>query len=193
VSGLATAGPVWYLMRSSGIVALILLTAVMALGIATTNRWRPGRLPRFVTLDLHRNASLLSVAFLALHIATSVIDPDAAVSLVAVLVPLTSSRYPLWLGLGALSLDLLLAVIVTSLLRHRLSPRLWRNVHWFAYAAWPFALLHGIGMGSDRARPWFLGINIACVAVVAAASIWRLLAVPADPKHLGSRLPEVSR
>lgn len=183
MNGITTSLPVWYLMRSSGIVALLLLTMVVTLGIATTNRWRPGRLPRFVTPALHRNASLLAVAFLGLHIATAVIDPDAAVGLAAVFVPFVSAQHPLWLGLGALSVDLLLAVMVTSLLRHRLSQRLWKGIHWLAYAAWPLALAHGLGMGSDAARPWFLAVNIGCIAIVASAAIWRLLSVPVEPKH----------
>src|SRR5262249_596089 len=63
-----TAGPVWYLMRASGLVALILLSCVVVLGVATANRFRPGALPRFVTLTLHRDLSLLAVAFLAVHV-----------------------------------------------------------------------------------------------------------------------------
>jgi len=149
---------------------------------------RLSRLGRTSKVQQDEGARAEAIAFLS----RDAVAQELASGVLAI-IPFASAYKSLWLGLGALSLDLLLAVIVTSLLRHRLSPRLWRNVHWFAYAAWPFALLHGIGMGSDRARPWFLGINIACVAVVAAASIWRLLAVPADPKHLGSRLPEVSR
>ncbi len=65
MNGVLTAGPVWYLMRGSGVVSLLLLTAVSALGMATVSRWRPGRVPRFVTLGLHRNLSLLAVVFLA--------------------------------------------------------------------------------------------------------------------------------
>jgi sulfoxide reductase heme-binding subunit YedZ len=197
MSGLTTSTPVWYLMRSSGIVALLLLTVVVALGVATANRWRPGRVPRFVTLALHRSTSLLAVAFLALHVVTAVIDPDAAVRLTAVFVPFASARHPLWLGLGALSLDLVLALIVTSLLRHRLSLRLWKGIHWLAYAAWPLALAHGLGMGTDAAQAWFLAINLTCVAIVALAAIWRLLSAPVEPKHrVDSKSPrrlEVSR
>ena len=151
MNGVLTAGPVWYLIRGSGVVSLLLLTAVSALGMATVSRWRPGRVPRFVTLGLHRNLSLLAVVFLGIHVLTAVIDPDASVRLVSVFVPSLSDRYGLWLGLAALALDLVIALVVTSLVRGRLPDRLWRAVHWLAYLAWPVALLHGAGMGTDNA------------------------------------------
>ena len=156
-----TSGPVWYLMRASGVVSLLLLTAVSALGVATTSRLRPGRLPRFVTLGLHRNISLLAVAFLSLHVLTAVIDPDATVRAMAVILPLPSSRYGLWLGLGALALDLIIALIVTSLLRQRLAPRIWRALHYLAYLAWPVALVHGAGIGTDSGAIWMLVVDAA--------------------------------
>jgi methionine sulfoxide reductase heme-binding subunit len=106
-------------MRASGVVSLLLLTLVSALGVATVSRWRTGRVPRFVTLALHRNVSLLAVLFLAVHVVTAVIDSDASVRAVAIIAPLPSSRYGLWLGLAALALDLVLALVITSRLRHR--------------------------------------------------------------------------
>jgi sulfoxide reductase heme-binding subunit YedZ len=185
VNGVLTSGPVWYLMRGSGVVSLLLLTAVSALGIATVSRWRPGRIPRFVTLGLHRNLSLLAVAFLVLHVVTAVIDPQATVSAVAVFLPQPSARYGLWLGLAALALDLVIALVVTSLLRHRLSFRLWRAVHWLAYLAWPVALMHGAGMGTDARSSWMLAVDGACIAIFAGAVVLRMINAPrAGAKHL---------
>jgi sulfoxide reductase heme-binding subunit YedZ len=180
-----TSGPVWYLMRASGVVSLLLLTLVSALGIATVSRWRPGRVPRFVTLGLHRNVSLLAVVFLAVHVLTAVIDPDASVRAVAVVVPALSDRYGLWLGLAALAFDLVVALVVTSLLRHRISPRSWRAVHWLAYLAWPVALLHGAGMGTDAGSAWLLAVDATCVAIFGGAVALRLLYAPSGAsKHL---------
>jgi sulfoxide reductase heme-binding subunit YedZ len=177
--------PVWYLMRASGVVSLLLLTLVSALGVATVSRWRAGRVPRFVTLALHRNVSLLAVVFLAVHVVTAVIDSDASVRAVAIIVPLPSSRYGLWLGLAALALDLVLALVITSLLRHRVAPRIWRALHWAAYLAWPVALLHGAGMGTDAGSSWMIAVDGACIAVFAAAVALRLLLAPSRAaKHL---------
>jgi sulfoxide reductase heme-binding subunit YedZ len=189
MNGVLTSGPVWYLMRGSGVVSLLLLTAVSALGMATVSRWRPGRVPRFVTLGLHRNLSLMVLVFLALHVLTAVIDPDASVRAVAAVVPALSDRYGLWLGLAALALDLVIALIVTSLLRPRLAPRVWRTVHWLAYLAWPVALLHGAGMGSDNGATWMLAVDAACIAIFGAAVALRLLHAPSSAtKHLEPNL-----
>jgi methionine sulfoxide reductase heme-binding subunit len=179
--------PVWYLMRASGVVALLLLTLVSALGVATVSRWRPGRAPRFVTLALHRNVSLLAVVFLAVHVLTAVADPDATVGLVAVVVPVLTGPGGLWLGFGALALDLVAALVITSLLRHRIAPRAWRALHWTAYLAWPVALLHGAGMGTDASSIWLLGVEAACVAAFAGAVALRLINVaPHGVKHLAA-------
>jgi sulfoxide reductase heme-binding subunit YedZ len=181
--------PDWYLMRASGVVALILFSAVLALGIATANRWRPGRLPRFVTLGLHRNLSLLAVVFLGAHIVTAVLDSYSHMRLIQVLVPLPTGSYSLWLGLGALSLDLALAVVVTSLLRQRLNQRLWKGVHWLAYASWPLAFAHSIGIGTDAGSEWLLVVALACLATVVAAVVWRILGNNRPhPKYLGAPL-----
>ena len=174
MSGLTSSGTVWYLMRGSGVVSMLLLTAVVALGVATASRTTLGRLPRFVTMSLHRSLALLSVVFLAIHVATAVIDPYAGIGLAAVVVPFVASRSAFWMGLGAMALDLVGALIVTSALRHRLPAALWRGVHWLAYLAWPVALLHGVGGGTDTGEPWMLALAGACCGVVAGAVAWRL-------------------
>ena len=170
---MSTSGAVWYLMRSSGVVTLVLLTAVFVLGIATTMRWRGRSLPGFAVVSLHRSLSLLAVVFLAVHIVTAVVDPYAAVGIAAVVVPFVAGKSALWVGLGAVSLDLTLALIVTSLLRARVGLRVWRAVHWAAYLSWPLALVHSLGIGSDTGTVWLQAIAVACVASVVAAVAWR--------------------
>lgn len=152
----------------------MLLTLVLALGVLTRNsRPLPG-LPRFVTAGLHRNTSLLAVTLLGVHIGTAVLDPYALTGLVGVLVPFTGGYRPLWVGLGTLAFDLLLALTATSLLRHRLPDRIWRTVHWAAYACWPLAVAHGIGSGTDAGRSWSIALTAACVLTAAASVLWRL-------------------
>jgi methionine sulfoxide reductase heme-binding subunit len=167
----------WCLMRATGVVSLLLLTVVFALGIATSNRFRPRGLPLFVTTTVHRNASLLALAFLGVHVTTAIVDPDAAVRLVAVVVPFTAGWAPFWVGLGALAFDLVAALVLTSLLRRRLDYRVWRAIHWAAYAAWPLALLHGLGAGTDSGTVWLRGVDALCLATVTAASLWRVAAL----------------
>jgi sulfoxide reductase heme-binding subunit YedZ len=171
---LAAAGPsaYWYLTRGTGAVALVLLTASVVLGVLDSIRFASApRWPRFAIDAMHRDVSLLVIVFLAVHIITSVLDSFAPVKLVDAFIPLTSSYRPLWLGLGALSFDLLLALVVTSLMRRRLGFRTWRRIHWLAYASWPVAVLHGLGTGSDTKVWWMLGLTAICSAAVLIA-VW---------------------
>ena len=139
---MSTSPVLWYVSRATGVVTLVLFTAVMLLGILVNRQGRLPGLPRFAVTGLHRNLSLLSVTFLLVHIVTAVIDPYVTIGWLAVLVPLTSPYEPLAVGLGAVALDLALAVVLTSLLRLRMPPGTWKAVHWLAYACWPVAVLH---------------------------------------------------
>jgi methionine sulfoxide reductase heme-binding subunit len=171
----------WYLARSTGAVVLLLLTFSLALGVVGVSRLSSPRWPRFVVDSLHRNVSLLALAFLLVHILTAVLDSFAPISLIDAFVPFAGSYRPFWLGLGAVAFDLLLAVTLTSVLRRRLGYDAWRATHWLAYACWPIALLHGLGTGSDVKSTWLLGLNIACLAIVALAVGFR--AITGWPAH----------
>ena len=176
---LAAAGSgraLWYLTRGTGIVALLLLTAVVVLGVSGTSRWRTELLPRFVVAGLHRNLSLLSIVFVAVHVLTTIGDGFAPVGLKDAVIPFVSPYRPIWLGLGTVAFDLLLALTVTSLLRMRLGLRMWRAVHWLAYAAWPVALVHALGTGSDARVGWMALLAAVCTGVVAIAVLWRVAA-----------------
>jgi len=187
IAPLAAAGPsaYWYLTRSTGTVALLLLTGAVVLGVIDVRRWSTPRWPRFVVDSLHRNVALLAMVFLALHILTSVLDSFASISLLDAFVPFVGSYRPFWLGLGAVSFDLLLAVTITSLLRQRFGFARWRAVHWLAYASWPVALLHGLGTGSDVKATWLLMLSAACLALVLVAVLVRVAA--GWPENLGRR------
>lgn len=169
-------GPgLWYATRAAGLVALLLLTVSMLLGVLTAGRFSSPRWPRFLTVGLHRNLSLLVLAFLALHIGTTVLDSYTSIQLSAAFIPFVSSYKRGWLGLGAVALDLLIALAATSLTRIRLGHRAWRLVHWSAYACWPVAVAHGVGAGTDERTAWAAGMTIVCVAAVAGAVAWRLM------------------
>ncbi len=171
----------WYVTRATGIISLVLLTGTVMLGVLGTARAASERWPRIVTASLHRSLALTSVALVGVHVITTVLDPFASIGVVAVFIPGSSAYRPLWLGLGAVSFDLLLAVIITSLLRDRLSHRAWQAVHLLVYAGWPIALWHGLGTGTDTRLAWVLAINVGCVAAVGWAVWWRLSCSPAGP------------
>jgi methionine sulfoxide reductase heme-binding subunit len=176
----------WYAARGTGVISLVLLTLVVWLGIVgRSGRPLPG-LPRFAVGDLHRNASLVGVGFIAVHLLTLLADPYAQLRLLDLVVPFNATYRPFWLGLGTVTSDLIIVLILTSLVRHRLGARAWRAVHWLAYGAWPFALLHALGTGTDSGQLWLRLFAVACAGIVIASLLWRLSANFAE--HAQSRL-----
>jgi sulfoxide reductase heme-binding subunit YedZ len=178
----------WYFGRGFGVSALVLFSLVVVLGVVTRGgRPLPG-LPRFAVATLHRTASLAAVLFLGLHVVTLLLDPFAQLHLTDVVLPFLASYRPLWQGLGTLAFDLTVVLVVSSLLRHRLGLRAWRAVHWAAYACWPFAVGHAVGIGTDRHTGWLLGVVAGCVLLVAGAVGWRVsgsrFAAPAPPRRV---------
>ncbi len=170
---LASAKVLWFVTRGSGVVALLLLTASVLLGVTVATRWRAPTWPRFAVTNVHRNVTLLSIFFVAVHVVTTVADGYAPISLTAAVVPFDSPYRPLWLGLGAIAFDLLLALVATSLARKWIRPQFWRALHWLAYAAWPVALLHSFGTGSDARLGWLAALGLGCLALVALAVLAR--------------------
>ncbi|MCG2800274.1 MAG: ferric reductase-like transmembrane domain-containing protein, partial [Cellulomonas sp.] len=138
----------WVISRATGIVSLVLLTVVVVLGIAVRRQAGSRRTPRFVVAGLHRNATLLAVLLVVVHVVTVVADSYVTVSWLDTVVPFLGSYQPFWLGLGTVSLDLMVLLTVTSLLRHRIPARLWRGIHWLAYLFWPVAMVHAVGIGT---------------------------------------------
>jgi methionine sulfoxide reductase heme-binding subunit len=176
MSAITGSTALWYASRATGIVSLLLLTLVVMLGILVSRQGRLPGLPSFAVTGLHRSVSLLSVLFIAIHVATAVFDPYVSIGLAAVVIPFVSAYMPFWLGLGAVALDLIAALILTSLARAYLSRRTWRGIHWLAYAAWPVALVHSIGSSPDLRSGGLLLVAIGSALAVAMAGLWRLAA-----------------
>ncbi len=168
----------WYAIRAAGAMTLILFSVSVSLGLINRSRLATDRWPRFVIDRVHRNVALLAVVFLCIHIVTAITDSFVSVPLVSVFLPFAHSYRAFWVGLGSVACDLLLAITITSLLRVRLGFRTWRSIHWLAYLAWPVAVAHGIGNGTDHFATWMLGIDAACVAMVLSALAVRLVSVP---------------
>jgi sulfoxide reductase heme-binding subunit YedZ len=177
MSSLAIAAPtaLWYSTRGTGAVTLVLMTASVVLGVAGVRRFRLPGLPRFAVDALHRSVSLLALAFLTVHVLTSILDGFAPITLLNAVVPFGERYRPLWLGLGAVALDLMVALTVTSLMRRRMGYGAWRATHWLAYACWPIALVHGLGTGSDTRGRWMLTLTGVCILAVAGAVAVRLI------------------
>ena len=168
-------GPaLWFANRGTGFVLLVLLTFSTMLGVLSTSRVSLRLWPRMLTQGLHRNVSLLAVTFLAAHVVTAVVDTFVDIRWWHAFVPFAATYQPLWLGLGAFSLDLLIAVTLTSIFRHRMSHKPWRAVHVLAYGAWGLGLLHGLQIGTDSGTVWGAALNYGCILAVGLAVVVRL-------------------
>lgn len=182
----------WYFSRASGLVSLVLFTGVVVLGALGAGRFATREWPRFTLAAVHRNLALTSLAFLAVHIVTAIVDGYVSLGWLDVVVPFVSAYQPFWVGLGAIAIDLLLAIVVTSLVRTRIPPRVWRAVHWLAYLCWPVALVHGIGMAeSDTAQGWIIALDVLCGLAVLGAVVFR--AVVPDPDAQARKLSPLRR
>jgi sulfoxide reductase heme-binding subunit YedZ len=164
----------WAIGRVSGMISMALVTATVLLGIVNRSGRPLPAVPRFSVALIHRNISLLATLFLTMHIVSLMLDSYAKLSLIDVFVPFLGHFKPFWQGLGTVAIDLLAAVVLTGLLRHRLGQRTFRVVHWFAYAMWPIALVHSIGNGTNGTEKWFLALAAGSVVAVGAALVWRL-------------------
>jgi DMSO/TMAO reductase YedYZ heme-binding membrane subunit len=182
-------GPLlWYLNRSTGMVLLLLLTATVLMGIWSTRKEAGGRLPRFAVQALHRNLGLLSVTMVTLHIGSAVLDEYVDIRWWQAFVPYQLHYQPLWLALGIVAFDLMLAVVLTSLVRARLGHRAWRAVHLSSYVIWALAVAHGVGIGTDTATPWGRWTYIGSAAAVAASAAVRIL----EPRRRAQLSPQPS-
>jgi sulfoxide reductase heme-binding subunit YedZ len=163
----------WYLVRASGIVAFVLLTIAVLIGLTLSGRARLPSWPRFAVEDVHRFAGLLTGTFVSLHVLTLFADSYLPFSLSQLAVPGTSSYRPLSTALGVVSAELLLALAITNRYRKRLPHGFWRRAHYLNFAVWTLALLHGIFAGTDRGAPW-ADILYGCSAgAVAGLLAWR--------------------
>jgi sulfoxide reductase heme-binding subunit YedZ len=123
---------------------------------------------------MHRNLSLIALSLVVLHVITTVLDPFAHITVRDVIVPFGAAYRPVWLGLGVVAFEVMVAIVVTSLLRERIGPRIWRLIHWAAYASWPLALVHGVGTGSDARAPWMVAAVVWSIVAVFVALYFRL-------------------
>jgi DMSO/TMAO reductase YedYZ heme-binding membrane subunit len=171
----------WYLDRGAGLAALMLLTTSVVLGVVSVMRVHSPRWPRFALALLHRNLSLLALSFVVVHVATSVIDSYVPISLWDAFIPFAAAYKPLWLAIGAIAADLMLAILVTTALRRRLGFRTWRSVHLLSYGCWAGGVVHAIGAGTDaRSAVWGVMIMAACIGAVGGAFVQRT--APAQPR-----------
>jgi methionine sulfoxide reductase heme-binding subunit len=168
-----TGSALWYLSRATGVVSMVLLTVVVVLGVITAGRRRPEGHSATVVMGVHRWLSLGMLVFLGVHIVTAIVDGYVSISWLSIIVPFISDYEPLLVGFGAIGIDLLIVVVVTSYLRHRIPERAWRGLHWISYAMWVIAIVHGFSFGTAD-QPVLRLITLACGVVGGLFASWRV-------------------
>ncbi len=166
----------WYTARAGGLVAAALLAASVIAGLALSTAPRRARPKSSWRLDLHRFLGGLACVFVVIHVTAILFDRFVPFGLTDILVPLASRWRPWAVALGVVSMYLLLAVEVTSLLKARLPLRIWRGVHYASFPLFAFVQLHILLGGTDRNSPWVLAVIVACDLVIAALLVRRGLA-----------------
>lgn len=164
----------WYLTRASGIVAWLMLTCSVIWGILLSTKAFPGRRNPAWLLSLHRWLGGLTVSFLAIHLASLVVDDYVSFGLADLAVPFASDWKPGAVALGVLGAWLLVAVQLTSLAMRRLPRRFWRVVHLSSYVSFWLASMHAAFAGTDASSWLYRGTAAASIAAVAWALMYRV-------------------
>lgn len=170
----------WVLARVAGLSSYAALAIALVTGIglrtAVFDWLGSNRLVRSV----HEYTTVLWIPLAVLHIVSLLLDSTARIGLLDVFVPFHSSYGTLAIGVGALSLDILLVVTVTAYLKRRMPKDLWLWVHRLAYAAFALAFLHAVLSGTDFSDPAVSVITWGTAATLLTLAVVRLL---------GGRLP----
>ena len=186
----------WHASGATGVICLVLFSLVAILGILVNQQGRLPGLPRFAVTGLHRHLSLLMIVFLGVHIVTALAARHAKIPWPSAVVPFICGYQRFWVGLGAVALDLLVAVLITSLLRDRLTPFVWRGVHLMAYAAYPVAVGHTYGSHPDVQSGWLFALVLTtALAVVTAVGyrVSRRLRTVSRPHRVPQELARAAR
>lgn len=175
----------WYVARSSGLVAWGLLAGAVIWGLLMTSKVLRGRVKNSWLLDLHRWLGGLALVFTGVHVGAILADSYVHFGLASVLVPLASRWHPVAVAWGIVSLYLLAAVEVTSLLRRRLSNRLWRRVHFLSFPLFVLSTVHGLTAGTDGRKPMVVitaALTAGAVAILTTARADARTQPPSRPR-----------
>ncbi len=182
--------PWWLASRSAGIVAFLLITAAVVLGLflASNISRRPGLKRSLV--KVHEQIALAALAAIGAHGVLLLGDTWLQPGVTGIAIPFTMTYRPLWTGLGILAGYLALVLGPTFYLRRRIGARRWRQIHRATVAVFVLAVAHSLGSGTDGASRWFMAMVIASAAVVVALTAIRYVGVA--PRRKRQRPPAAS-
>jgi DMSO/TMAO reductase YedYZ heme-binding membrane subunit len=139
----------WYLVRSSGIVATALMVAALGWGFLFSARETGKRLRPAWWLDLHNWLGGLALVFTGVHMAAVFADSDLGLGLVDIFVPNAADDQTAAITWGVIAFYLLAVVVFTSWPKKRLRRPVWRAIHLLSVPATIFAGIHAYTTGSD--------------------------------------------
>ena len=164
----------WYTARGAGIVAWVLATGAVMLGLLLSGRF--GRRPKPAwLLDLHRFLGGLVVAFVAVHLGALVADSTVQFGITDLVVPFASAWKPGAVAWGVVAAWLLVAVELTSLAQRRLPRRVWHAVHLTSFVVFVASTVHALTAGTDATNPWFRAFALVSSAVVVNLTVLRVV------------------
>jgi sulfoxide reductase heme-binding subunit YedZ len=173
---IAAGAVTWYAARAGGLVAFVLLTATVLLGLMLSGRARLRSWPRFAVEEVHRFVGILTGVFVVVHGLALLADRYYTFRPVDLLVPGSAPYRPLATALGVVAAELLAALAITNHYRARIPYAVWRRLHFLNFAVWGLALVHGIAAGTDAASAWGLALYAGAGGAVTGATVWRALA-----------------
>jgi sulfoxide reductase heme-binding subunit YedZ len=166
--------PFWIAGRAAGIVAFVVLTAAVVLGLVMATRLAPAR-ARKAVLVAHERLALVALGAVAAHGLMLLGDPWLKPGLSGLLVPFTMSYRPLWTGLGVCGAYLAAALSLTYYARRRIGTKRWRKAHRLIPIAWAMAAAHMLGSGSEAGTVWMQALFALSVSSVGVLLGYRVL------------------
>lgn len=165
----------WFATRGAGLMTWAVAAGSVVLGLLMSSKLM-GKQPGFPwLLDLHRFFSTLTSVFLALHLVTLWADSFVEFGPVELFVPFTSEWRPVAVAWGVLSLYLMAAVELSSLVRDRIPDRAWHRIHLLSYLSLVFGTVHAWQAGSDVRNPIVLAFGLAMLALIVGLTVFRIV------------------
>ena len=181
----------WIIGRSGGVVAYLLVTAAIVLGLLVKTRLL-SRVRPVVVVDLHRFVSLLGLGAVGIHIGGLLLDANKPTTIVSYVVPGVMEYRPLWTGIGVVAAELMLVIHLSFRYRSRIGARNWRRLHWATFLVFAGATAHGLASGSDSGLAWAQAMYGGALALVIGLTTWRALGPAAAPRARPAQAPAPS-
>lgn len=164
----------WIVSRSSGLVAFVLVTISVFLGL--TMAGRPVREPGFTRSlkALHEQTAIAALVAIGIHGLAILADPWLKPGVAGVTVPFALGSHRFWVGLGIIAAYLAFLLGASFYFRRQIGPRRWRQAHRATLAVYVLGLLHALGTGSDTGSPLFLLWAVGSGVPIAVLFIYRL-------------------